>query len=280
MSNKGFDQIKIGKYLARKRKEKGLTQVQVADAFFVTDRTVSRWENGMNLPDKEIIPQLCDLLGITIDELFTGEDKPSAVPIDKKQKQHQSFFIPLGAVVVITILIVSILFYRNAQYYSRFTKYTKSTTRHQIESEIGRPESHFDELSYCSYKHGNEEVYLYFNGTETSSNLMAIIVRNRITTKDRIILPFLDGIYTFVGDDNCTIEFKNGSYTINQNSTLNLKVPDDGTCHFEIKEIIHEDNGVRYFVRLNDRNSSVAISFKTDKDITIIDDTVEYLFRK
>ena len=68
-----MDQIMIGKFIAACRKEQGLTQAALAEKLGVSDRAVSKWENGRNMPDVSIIPQLCTLLKIDLNELFAGE---------------------------------------------------------------------------------------------------------------------------------------------------------------------------------------------------------------
>lgn len=68
-----MDQMKTGRFIAQCRKEKGLTQFQLGEALGVTDRAVSKWERGLSLPDASIMQDLCSQLGITINELFTGE---------------------------------------------------------------------------------------------------------------------------------------------------------------------------------------------------------------
>lgn len=68
-----MDQIKIGSFIASRRKEKGLTQVQLAEMLGITDRAISKWENGRAMPDSSIMLELCDILGITVNELLSGE---------------------------------------------------------------------------------------------------------------------------------------------------------------------------------------------------------------
>ena len=68
-----MDQIRIGKFIAAKRKEKGLTQAQLAEKLGITDRAVSKWETGKSLPDASIMLELCGLLGITVNDLLSGE---------------------------------------------------------------------------------------------------------------------------------------------------------------------------------------------------------------
>ena len=68
-----MDQIKIGRFIAQKRKEQKMTQNQLAEKLGITDRAVSKWETGKSLPDASIMLELCDLLGITVNDLLCGE---------------------------------------------------------------------------------------------------------------------------------------------------------------------------------------------------------------
>ena len=78
-----MNQEKIGKLIKEKRKEKKLTQSDLAEKLNVSDRSVSKWENGICMPDSSIIPELCDILNITINDLFSGE------VVDKKDNEKQ-----------------------------------------------------------------------------------------------------------------------------------------------------------------------------------------------
>ena len=68
-----MNQVKIGKFIASKRKDQGLTQLQLAEKLCITDRAVSKWETGKSLPDASLMPELCKLLKITINDLLCGE---------------------------------------------------------------------------------------------------------------------------------------------------------------------------------------------------------------
>ena len=68
-----MDQIKIGRFIAECRKKQNLTQMQLAEKLNITDRAVSKWETGRSLPDSSIMIELCEILGITINDLFCGE---------------------------------------------------------------------------------------------------------------------------------------------------------------------------------------------------------------
>ena len=68
-----MDQIKIGRFIAACRKKVGLTQMQLAEKLNITDRAVSKWENGRSLPDSSIMLALCELLEISINDLLSGK---------------------------------------------------------------------------------------------------------------------------------------------------------------------------------------------------------------
>lgn len=68
-----MNQEKIGKFIAKKRKEKNLTQSELAEKLGVTDKSVGNWENGRNMPDLSLFKPLCDELEININDLLSGE---------------------------------------------------------------------------------------------------------------------------------------------------------------------------------------------------------------
>ena len=68
-----MDQIKIGRFIAERRKMQNLTQAQLAEKLNITDRAISKWETGRSLPDSTIMLELCDILQISIIDLFNGE---------------------------------------------------------------------------------------------------------------------------------------------------------------------------------------------------------------
>ena len=69
-----MDQTKIGKFIAEKRKDAGLTQSELAERIGITNRAVSKWECGISMPDSSIMLELCEILNISVNELLKGED--------------------------------------------------------------------------------------------------------------------------------------------------------------------------------------------------------------
>lgn len=80
-----MDQKKTGSFLKELRKEKGLTQEQLAEILGVTNRSVSRWENGVNMPDFDLVIELANYFEVSIEEFLNGERRDGM--IDKKEEE-------------------------------------------------------------------------------------------------------------------------------------------------------------------------------------------------
>ncbi|MDD6273022.1 MAG: helix-turn-helix domain-containing protein [bacterium] len=117
-----MDQVKIGKFIAKSRKESNLTQQELADRLGVTDRAVSHWENGRSLPDVSLFKKLCEILNISINELINGEkiaeekEKRNYENIStpnniKKDKKYSKYIIIL--LFSIVLLIISLIYIKN-----------------------------------------------------------------------------------------------------------------------------------------------------------------------
>jgi len=81
-----MDQVKIGKFISGCRKKAGLTQMQLAEKLGITDRAVSKWETGKAMPDSSIMLELCDVLGISVNDLLSGE----VVTVDNYNKELEN----------------------------------------------------------------------------------------------------------------------------------------------------------------------------------------------
>ena len=68
-----MNQAKSGRFIAERRKNAGLTQLQLAEKLGITDRAVSKWETGRAMPDLSVMQELCGILGITVNDLLSGE---------------------------------------------------------------------------------------------------------------------------------------------------------------------------------------------------------------
>ena len=81
-----MDQIKIGSFIAELRKEKNMTQRILAEKLGVTDRAISKWENGRGLPDVSLMKPLCEILDINVTELLNGERVKETDTSDKTEE--------------------------------------------------------------------------------------------------------------------------------------------------------------------------------------------------
>ena len=119
-----MEQIKIGRFIAELRKSKGMTQEEMAERLGVSGKTVSRWENGRNLPDASLFEPVCELLDITLTELFCGEkieqtqivekaEESMAATVDyaeKTVKRQNKRFVAVIAAFAVTLVGMLVLF--------------------------------------------------------------------------------------------------------------------------------------------------------------------------
>ena len=121
-----MDTIKIGKFIQEKRKEKKLTQSEVAEKLNITDRAISKWENGVCLPDAGTMPELCEILGISINDLFSGEKvdmkenekklEENLLEMTKIKEQKDKMLLRLEIVLEVIVMIFFIALIMVAAY--------------------------------------------------------------------------------------------------------------------------------------------------------------------
>ena len=122
-----MNQIRIGEFLKELRKEKGLTQEQLAEHFYVSRRSVSRWETGSNMPDLDILIELADFYEVDIREIIDGERKSDSMNSETKdtlkriaeytENQNKTLkknMIDMMSGAVILMVFCSVLFETNA----------------------------------------------------------------------------------------------------------------------------------------------------------------------
>ncbi len=110
-----MNQEKIGKLIAKLRKNKGLTQRELGEMVGVGFRAVSKWETGLTSPDISIINDLSRILGISADELLKGEVNDNIHPTKAKTKSRGIIYIAIVLVVII-LSILSVIINRNKTY--------------------------------------------------------------------------------------------------------------------------------------------------------------------
>lgn len=117
-----MNQVKIGKFIAECRKNKKLTQAQLAEKLNITDRAISKWETGNGMPDSSIMLDLCSELGITVNELLCGEmiemkeynNKSEELLLkmtqekEKRDKEFLNMEIFIG--ILVSVILISCVF--------------------------------------------------------------------------------------------------------------------------------------------------------------------------
>ena len=86
-----MDQLKIGKFIAEMRKEKGLTQKALAEKLLISDNTVSKWECGNGMPEVSLMIPLCEILQVSVNELLTGKRLHSSEYQKNAEKNLMNF---------------------------------------------------------------------------------------------------------------------------------------------------------------------------------------------
>ena len=87
-----MDQIKIGRFIAERRKKASLTQMQLAEKLGITDKAISKWERGVAMPDTSIMLKLCDILGISVNELLCGEK----IDMENNNQKNEQLFLDMA----------------------------------------------------------------------------------------------------------------------------------------------------------------------------------------
>ncbi len=178
-----MDQVKIGKYIAEKRKSLEMTQVQLAEQLGMSDKSVSKWERGVCLPDVSVYKPLCAALGISVNEFLAGEDIPEEIVVSKsentviqiikdhtvdKKKMKRIIAILTAAVLVVSSLMLYMLI-----------KDGKFMLNYITPLPADRPEIAVAEMIAGS------DVYLYEYNVESKYN--HVIVRAHIYEKGNLI---------------------------------------------------------------------------------------------
>ena len=109
-----MNQIKIGKFIAERRKKANLTQMQLAEKLGITDKAISKWERGIAMPDTSIMLALCEILGISVNELLCGEkinmenntQKNEQLLLDmakELEKKNKTIWSSMWAIMIVSI---------------------------------------------------------------------------------------------------------------------------------------------------------------------------------
>ena len=115
-----MDQMKIGRFIAERRKNNNLTQMQLAEKLNITDRAVSKWETGKSMPDASIMLSLCKELKISVNDLLNGElvdvenynekSEQMLIELAKQKEQADRHLLSLEIVIGVLSIIVLLTF--------------------------------------------------------------------------------------------------------------------------------------------------------------------------
>ena len=217
-----MSQEKIGKFIAKCRKEKNMTQQELALKLDVTDRAISNWENGRRLPDYSIIKDLCYELDISINELLSGErinkdsyqDKLEEniinLAIDNKKSNHKIKILVISIIVFLIMFLIYRCYYAyyliDIEYDSRLQKceiidnnliYTIYGTTvyntYYLEREIDNV--HYfvfhDKVHVYNYKHSKwEKEESYANLLNHNSDAYKTILEKKLNTDNEKIMVY------------------------------------------------------------------------------------------
>lgn len=140
-----MNQIKIGKFIAECRKKCNLTQIQLAEKLSITDRAISKWENGRSMPDSSIMLDLCKELKISVNELLSGEriemknyDKKAEenlLKLKQNNEKKKKLLVRFGVVIGVLVLIIILM-----ELYS----YTKQISKSNLNSTLTQAQGMYD----------------------------------------------------------------------------------------------------------------------------------------
>lgn len=224
-----MDLIKIGKYIAFKRKEQGLTQKQLAEKLNMSDKSVSKWERGICLPDVTVYLELCKILGISINEFLAGEDIPketieqkaeeNIIQITKDNKNQQKYLKKiirlLIVMLVVFIFITSIFIYKKLTQPQNYIepyleKSTEMQTANMLSSRPGNillfhynSKKNYDSLTMylTQYQKGKkishkEVCEFYINPSQGAKKGNIALTINQETSSMKIIVAYDGGYYS------------------------------------------------------------------------------------
>lgn len=224
-----MDLIKIGKYIAFKRKEQGLTQKQLAEKLNMSDKSVSKWERGICLPDVSVYLELCKILDISINEFLAGEDIPketieqkaeeNIIQITKDNKNKQKYLKKIISLLI--VMLVVFIFITRIFIYKKLTqpqnyiepyleKSTEMQTANMLSNHPGdillfhyNSKKDFDSLTMylTQYQKGKkishkEVCEFYINPSQGAKKGNIALTINQETSSMKIIVAYDGGYYS------------------------------------------------------------------------------------
>ena len=175
-----MDLIKIGKYIAGKRKSLGMTQRQLAEKLGMSDKSVSKWERGVCLPDVSVYKELCSILGISLNEFLAGEDIAQENMIQKsetniievirdninKQKCLKVMRCILLVISICAVAVIGFIIYRLKKPQNYISPIAKDSIEMQTAELLAGPDGAFiyKFVTTDEYKKLRLHIYQYESG--------------------------------------------------------------------------------------------------------------------
>ena len=175
-----MDLIKIGKYIAGKRKSLGMTQRQLAEKLGMSDKSVSKWERGVCLPDVSVYKELCSILGISLNEFLAGEDIAQENMIQKsetniievirdninKQKCLKVMRCILLVISICAVAVIGFIIYRLKKPQNYISPIAKDSIEMQTAELLAGPDGAFvyKFITTDEYKKLRLHIYRYESG--------------------------------------------------------------------------------------------------------------------
>ena len=175
-----MDLIKIGKYIAGKRKSLGMTQRQLAEKLGMSDKSVSKWERGVCLPDVSVYKELCSILGISLNEFLAGEDIAQENMIQKsetniievirdninKQKCLKVMRCILLVISICAVAVIGFIIYRLKKPQNYISPIAKDSIEMQTAELLAGPDGAFiyKFVTTDEYKKLRLHIYRYESG--------------------------------------------------------------------------------------------------------------------
>ena len=185
-----MDLIKIGKYIAGKRKSLGMTQKQLAEKLGMSDKSVSKWERGVCLPDVSVYKELCSILGISLNEFLAGEDIAQENMIQKsetniievirdninKQKCLKVMKCILLVIAICAVSIIGLTIYRLKKPQNYITPIAKDSIEMQTAELLAGPDGAFiyKFVTTDEYKKLRLHIYRYESGKLSNQDKVEI----------------------------------------------------------------------------------------------------------
>lgn len=242
-----MDEMKVGQFIAKMRKEKGLTQKQLGDRLYVTDKAISKWERGLSLPDITLLQKLADELDIEVSDILNAQKginnklnvKKELEEVTLKiEKENKMKFRKISLCIIILICIILIIVFRNISFGYNIEKVNYSHSNKEI--NLGVPATSF------LMKH-NDKSYSYKNLRNPN------IIKNEIKEylKTLKYLTCNDTIYYYDETDDFSIV----EYSVKNNilyTTISYQIDNGDYCYNQkMDEYDVKLGGLKRFHTLN-----------------------------